>query len=132
MTYVDQNAARMGSKGSPLHPLFAAMKVMNKTDELSDFDLITDRNSLRKLLRWVTDSAAQEKKDFRIDVERIGDTCIFIRREEHNVEHIQEFRGFGSNYKDAATTPAQGCERATGHHRIISMVRGRLFMFRWT
>lgn len=124
MTYVDQNAARMGSKGSPLNPLFAALKAMNKTEEIADHDLITDRNSLRKLFRWASGSA--DEKDFRIDVERVGETCVFTRREDHDVEYIKEFRGFGQSYKDEATTPAKECETATGHHRIVSMVRGVL------
>jgi hypothetical protein len=35
---------------------------------------------------------------------------------------VSGFKGFGSEYEKAATRHPKGCEKATGHHRIISIV----------
>ena len=106
---------------SPLVPLFAAIDDMNPSFDYKQFDFITDRNNLRKLLRWAT--GASDEKDFRIDVDVAGSTCLFTRVEEQCTETIQGFRGYGHEYEKAATRPARGCEKATGHHRMISIVR---------
>jgi hypothetical protein len=36
---------------------------------------------------------------------------------------VQGFRGYGHEYEKAATRTTRGCEKATGHHRMISIVR---------
>lgn len=120
LTYIDQNSARMGPKTSPLTPIFASIEALGADVDLQDFDVVTDRNNLRKLLRWA--SGTPEEKDFRIDVELAGKTCLFTRREEKDSEYVTEFRGFGHEYEKAATRWPKGSERATGHHRIISIV----------
>jgi hypothetical protein len=109
----------MGTKASPLSPLFAAIDDLGGYDYKS-LDLVTDRNNLRKLLRWATGTASE---GFRIDIDVAGQTCLFTRREEKDTEVIQGFRGFGHEYEKAATRSPSGYEKATGHHRIISMVR---------
>ncbi|KAF9223146.1 hypothetical protein BS17DRAFT_782437 [Gyrodon lividus] len=121
--YIDQNAARMQGH-SPLLPLFVAIDNMNIQFRYDDLDLVTDRNNLRKLLRFVT--GAKDEKDFRIDIDLAGKTCLLTRREEKNAETIVGFRGFGHEYETAATTATRGCENATGHHRIVSYDFGGL------
>ncbi|TDL17770.1 hypothetical protein BD410DRAFT_729467 [Rickenella mellea] len=115
---INQNSYRMGPNASPLAPLFAAVDELGEYDYAS-LDVVTDRNNLRQLLRWIAGTVDPE--GFRIDIESSGKTCILTRRLEKNSEVIREFRGFGHEYEKAATTPAPGCENATGHHRIISM-----------
>jgi hypothetical protein len=120
LIFIDQNSYRMGTK-SPLIPLFAAVDMF--TDNSFDYtsvDVVSDRNGLRKLLRWATSSA--ELEDFRIDIDKAGASCIFTRVEKMDSEIVTEFRGFGFEYAKAATKPAKGLEAATGYHRIISMV----------
>ncbi|KAH7890452.1 hypothetical protein F5I97DRAFT_1964022 [Phlebopus sp. FC_14] len=112
---IDENALRMGDK-SPLLPLFVAIDSLHKDFQYGDLDLVTDRNSLRKLLRFA-DGAAGE---FRIDVDLANKTCLLTRREEKNSERIVGFRGFSQEYEKAATRAASGCEKASSHHRIIS------------
>ncbi|KAG8905591.1 hypothetical protein FRB99_008589 [Tulasnella sp. 403] len=116
LRYIHQNAARMGDR-SPLVPLFAAVFDMGKEDILRDIDIVSDRNNLRKLLRWATGVADE---DFRIDVELAGNTCLFTRVEEKVSENVQDFRGFGDEYKKAATRNAPGHGRTTGHYQIAS------------
>jgi len=106
---------------SPLVPLFAAIDDMSPSFDYKQFDFITDRNNLRKLLRWAT--GVSDEKDFRIDVDVAGSTCLFTRVEGQCTETAQGFRGYGHEYEKAATRPARGCEKATGHHRMISIVR---------
>ncbi|KAI0783483.1 hypothetical protein C8Q75DRAFT_436081 [Abortiporus biennis] len=103
--YIDQNGHRVPS--STLLPLFKAADVledepgMEKVD-WSNVDIVTDRNGLRKLLRWVTgvERDGRPVKDFRIDTQLGGKrTVLFSRWEKKTFE--------------------QGCAGATGHHRII-------------
>ncbi|KAG1725886.1 uncharacterized protein EDB91DRAFT_80558 [Suillus paluster] len=121
--FVDQNAFYM-RKVSPLIPIFAAIDDMHPSFDYKQFDFITDRNNLRKLLRWA--SGSSDENDFRIDVDLAGSTCLFTRLESKNAETVQGFRGFGHEYEKAATRVTRGCERATGHHRMISIDMGGL------
>jgi hypothetical protein len=128
VVFIDQNAHRMGRTASPLIPIFAAIDDLHKGQyEYTKLDLVTDRNNLRKLLRWATGDG----DTFRIDIERAGQTCLFTRCEEKDSEHVIGFKGFGHEYEKAATRFAPGCEKATGHHRIISIVRQCLSPFDW-
>jgi len=123
LVFIDQNAYRMGDQKSPLTPIFVAIDNLNGYN-FAGLDFVSDRNNLRKLLRWATGAAGQA--DFRIDVEIAGTTCLFTRREAQNSEMVSGFKGFGHEYEKAATRHPKGCEKATGHHRIISMKFGAL------
>jgi hypothetical protein len=113
----------MGRAASPLTPLFVAIDAYHGTADKTEyklFDVVSDRNNLRKLLRWATGSA--DAKDFRIDIDLAGNTCLFTRTEPKDHEFVSSFRGFGHEYEKAAVRLPKGCEAATAHHRIISMV----------
>jgi len=98
--YADLNGFKMGSQ--TLLPLFRAIDITSeahsKVDQVnwSDVDFVTDRNGLRKLLRWVEHKPEGEPMwEFRIDAQLAGkktvlqcrrgildtrgnlDTCIF-------------------------------------------------------
>jgi hypothetical protein len=120
--FVDQNAARFAS--APLLPLFVAVDTLHSSDAVSyDWraaDFITDRNGLRKLIRWAEGSA--KLKDFRIDVELLGHRTILLGRwEARNLEAANEW-SFGFGFERITTRPETGCEDGTGHHRIVSYV----------
>ncbi|KIY64784.1 hypothetical protein CYLTODRAFT_357962 [Cylindrobasidium torrendii FP15055 ss-10] len=123
LTYIDQNSKRMEGHGSSLLPIFIAVNKMDAAFDYSNVDIVSDRNNLRKLLRWVTGSV---DKDFRIDVDIVGSTCLFTRCEEKTTEYVTEFRGFGHEYEKAATCVPEGSKGMTGHHRIITMDLGGL------
>lgn len=115
----------MGEKKSPLLPLFVAVDAVRGEGEYdySSLDLVTDRNGLRKLYRWATESPKpNESPEFRIDLELAGDTCIFTRAEDRDLDTRPGVRGYGAEYVKATTKLAPGCETTTGHHRIISFV----------
>lgn len=112
----------MGRTVSPLTPIFAAIDDLHENKyKFEELDIVSDRNNLRKLFRWAT--GATDEKSFRIDVERAGQTCLFTRREEMDAETVKGFKGYGHKYEEAATMHPPGGEKATGHHRIISIVR---------
>lgn len=121
--YIDQNGARCPS--SPLEPLFRALLVEQPDFRLGDVDLVTDRNNLRKLLRFVQ---ASSSSPFRIRVEVAGDgdkaTALFTRVEEKTTETIRGFRGYGHSFEKAYTkTFAPG---VNGYHRVVSYAFGGL------
>ncbi|KAK4235396.1 hypothetical protein C8A03DRAFT_46466 [Achaetomium macrosporum] len=119
MVYIDQNAAR--NPRSPLEPCFLALYTEHSDFNIGDFDLVTDRNNIRKLLRFVQGSSDDA---FQIRVEIAGEkTALFTRVEEKTKETIQGFRGYGHNFEKAYTRSDSG---STGHHRIVSYTFGGL------
>lgn len=113
MVYVDQNAAR--NSRFPLEPLFRALHVDNADFQIRDIDLVTDRNNIRKLLRFVQGSS---NDSFQIRVEIAGNrTALFTRVEAKPRDLIQGFRGYGRNFEKAYTQTEGG---SSAHYRIVS------------
>lgn len=89
----------------------------------SSVDIVTDRNGLRKLLRWINAVSGDPPRDFRIDVELAGSKTVLLNRwEQLTKEQPGARRSYGFNFEEAMTVPAPGCERGTGHHRIVTYV----------
>ena len=86
-----------------------------------NIDFITDRNALRKLLKWADGASGQ---DFRIDLELAGERTVFLNRwETKNRNRLgPEQQSYGFAFEHASTRPAPGCDGTTGHHRISSYV----------
>lgn len=119
MVFIDQNAAR--NPRFPLEPLLRALTAENPEFNIADVDLVTDRNNIRKLLRFVQASSTDT---FQIRVEVAGEkTALFTRVEAKTEEFIQGFRGFGHAFEDAYTKKPSG---STGHHRIVGYSFGGL------
>lgn len=90
-----------------------------------DVDLVTNRNSLRKLF----DLAAYKSSDsFRIDLSVIHNTLLLIRHERYVREVLGGTRpsGFGHNFQHAISKPELGLEDTTSHHRVIRYKMGDL------
>ncbi|KAB5526488.1 hypothetical protein GE09DRAFT_1178184 [Coniochaeta sp. 2T2.1] len=82
--------------------------------QIGDVDLVTDRNNIRKLLRFVQGSSGNA---FQIAVEVAGSkSALFTRTETKTTDVIRGFRGYGHNFEKAYTKGPEGC----AHHRIIS------------
>jgi len=122
--FIDQNGHR--SPSCPLAPLLLAVYVSDPGFDMGAIDVVSDRNNLRKLLDFVTGDVDME--GFRVEVERVGTTTLFTRHERATSENIDQrvFRGFGGEFEGAYTAYPRGCERSTGHHRIISYGFGGL------
>ena len=122
MTFTDQNGYRMPD--SPFLPLFRAADAM-EAERSAKFnwgavDIVTDRNSLRKLLAW----ADGNNEPFRIDLQLAGAFTILFHRWEARAAGDACGFGWGDSFEKAATEPAKGCERGTiaGHFRIVNYV----------
>jgi hypothetical protein len=121
--FVDQNGYRMPK--APLVPLVAAVNKRSETSpdfyfDWSEVDFVTDRNALRKLLRWVRNEEGM--KDFRIDLELAGEKTVLVNRWEAKTREVYNGRTYGYNFEKASTESAPGCHKGTGHHRIASYV----------
>jgi len=93
------------------------------TFDWSSVDFVTDRNGLRKLLRWITAAPGDPPRDFRIDVELAGSKTVLLNRwEQITKEQPGTRRSYGFNFEEEMTDPDPGCERGTGHHRIVTYV----------
>ncbi|XP_006462544.1 hypothetical protein AGABI2DRAFT_193668 [Agaricus bisporus var. bisporus H97] len=117
---IDQNTHRMPS--ASLLPLLVAVNQKCKNEGADPFpwgtmDLVTDRNGLRKLLRWI---GGGEVKEFRIDAQLAGEKTILLNRWEKRTREELSGRTYGFNFEKASTVAAAGCEQSSGHHRIIS------------
>lgn len=119
----------MGSR--PFLPLVRAVQDVdsqlgNKGEDGFDWssvDFVTDRNGLRKLLRWIVAVSADPPRDFRIDLQLAGSKTVLMNRwEQFTKEQHGTRRSYGFNFEEAMTVPGPGCERGTGHHRIVAYV----------
>lgn len=124
MRFIDQNGYRMPSY--PLLPMFRAIDLLVEEDpdsidvpEWSDVDIVTDRNALRKLMRWLNDDGSA--KQFRIDTQLAGSGTVLLNRWEmrNREEPDPTIWTYGLNFEFESTTLVEGCERSTGHFRTI-------------
>jgi hypothetical protein len=108
---------------STLLPLITAVnKVAEGKEKKFDWksvDFLTDRNGLRKLMRWIGGS---DVRDFRIDLQLAGEKTVLFNRWEKRTREAFSGRTFGFSFEKASTEPAPGCRDSTGHHRIITYV----------
>jgi len=121
--FVDQNTARLAEY--PMLPLFAAAdeihghKAAAAPVDWPTVDVVTDRNGLRKLLRWLNPSPGKEVRDFRIDVQLVGTKTLMLGRCEGRTRESLTGRTYGFGFEEATTRAAPGCPRS-GHHRAIT------------
>ena len=129
--YVDQNSAQLSQY--PMLPLFAAADAIHGQEatppvDWPTVDIVTDRNGLRKLLRWLNPSPGREVRDFRIDVQLVGAKTLVLSRWESPSREVHTGRSFGHAFEAAMTRPAPDCP-SSGHQRAITYVCCRHFPF---
>ncbi|KAH7087973.1 hypothetical protein BKA62DRAFT_729002 [Auriculariales sp. MPI-PUGE-AT-0066] len=95
--------------------LVAAVKSQHPMYDFASVDIVADRNTLRKLLRW----SSGRRDDFRVDVQVVKGTVLFRRcpPEEQNVHPTH----YGFSFEREFTT-AEGRPRSdfsSVHARII-------------
>ncbi|EXJ59954.1 hypothetical protein A1O7_04102 [Cladophialophora yegresii CBS 114405] len=114
--FIDQNTARCAAY--PAEALFRSLAIMQPDLSMGDFDLVTDRNCLRKLLRFV---CADVDQSFRIDVHLQG-RVMFLCRWEAELKRIirgHENFGYGHSFEHATTIFDKALRDSTGHHRVV-------------
>ncbi|KAK1907872.1 hypothetical protein P3342_006202 [Pyrenophora teres f. teres] len=104
-----------------LSNLCSVHSAQNPGFEMGSVDVITDRNNIRKLLRFLDGTSSES---FQIQVEIVdGKMALFTRMEDETTTVIQGFRGYGRNFEKACTKSTTG---TSGYHRIISFaMRGQ-------
>ena len=130
-TYVNQNSPELSQY--PMLPLFAAADAIHGQEtappvDWPTVDVVTDRNLLRKLLRWLNPSPGREVRDFRIDFQLVGTKTLVLCRWESPTPEAQSNRSFGHAFVAAMTRAAPDCP-SSGHHRAITYVRCHHFPF---
>ncbi|KAJ7055901.1 hypothetical protein C8F01DRAFT_1211566 [Mycena amicta] len=142
IAFVDQNSFR-APDGQTLLPIIVAVDKVHEIDARNErtesmgfdwasekIDFMTDRNGLRKLLRWIdaqnvgaAGNGENERamKDWRIDMQLApGGRTVFLNRWEKRDQEQMPGWTYGFNFEKAATTAPRGVAQSTGHHRIVS------------
>lgn len=121
--FIDHNACL--APQYPFEPLFQALSVMRPDFNFMNVDLISNRNSLRKLFGFVT---GRLHRSFRIDLQMVHETLFLIRREQHVREIVRATSnsGFGHNFEREFSTPQPGLENSISHHRVVRYALGNL------
>ncbi|KAF1920571.1 hypothetical protein BDU57DRAFT_18675 [Ampelomyces quisqualis] len=116
----DPNAAKYSDY--PMAPVVhAVLETDTKFDAVST-DLFACGSTLGNLLRF----ARGIDKAFRFNVEVIGETVFFIRKENDPKEVIKDVRGFGHTFPEAYTTWEHSVKGSETHQRIIRYEFGGL------
>ncbi|KAK0185663.1 hypothetical protein F5146DRAFT_1144172 [Armillaria mellea] len=122
--FSDQNGFQMPS--AILLPLMVAVETVieDKKEppfDWSSVDFVTDRNCLRKLLRWIGGGNNEKSlKEFRIDMQLSGEKTVLLNRWDNRYRVQASGYTYGYSFENHTTKPASGCESSTGHHRIIT------------
>lgn len=106
---------------SQLSPMFLAIEEHAPSFNLSQVDVVTDRNNLRKLLRWM---GGNREKDIRIDLQLVGEKTVLMKRWDGSGEVAENRKaGYGHGFVDKMTVKEEGAEgKSAAHHRIVSYV----------
>lgn len=112
-----------------LLPLIRAVEYTEVDFDWSSVEFVTDRNALRKILRWLGSTKNSECKDFRIDTQLAGNGTVLFNRWDKR--YRESFGGagystYGFNFEKATTTESSDCQDSTGHHRIVTYVCSQL------
>ena len=69
-------------------------------------DVVTDRNGLRKHLRWLNPSPGRQVRDFRIDVQFVGTRTLVLGSWECSSREPPTKCTYGIGFENALTRPA--------------------------
>ncbi|KAG8935312.1 hypothetical protein FRC01_003064 [Tulasnella sp. 417] len=136
----DESAVRMGTHGSALTPIFAALDQLYPPTaanphspspeqklplDLATIDIVCERNALRKLFR-LANFNKKDRKGWRIDVEIAGKTCLFTSIHAARTVCLKGRSGYGYGYEKASTMELEAEVETTQHHRITAFTFGSL------
>ena len=79
-------------------------------------------------MRWIEDRGDGDRpREFRIDLQLAGEGTVLMNRWE-KATWAPPGNGFGFSFEEETTVPAIGCEKNTGHHRIVQYVCAQIFV----
>lgn len=103
-------------------PVVHAILDTNPDFHTGSIDLFACGSTLGNLLRFVRGM----DKPFRFNIEVVGDTVFFVRKENDPKELIKDVRGFGHTFPEAYTTWDSEVKGSDTHQRIVKYEFGRL------
>ncbi|KAH6712372.1 hypothetical protein BKA61DRAFT_485362 [Leptodontidium sp. MPI-SDFR-AT-0119] len=116
----DINSARYSTY--PMEPTIRSVLAMQPNFELESLDIVACGSTIGNLLRC----AGAQPRAFRFDVNLVGDTVFFIRRETSPTEIIADLHGYGHTFPEAYTTWDAEVRNSCSHQRIIQYEFGGL------
>jgi hypothetical protein len=105
-----------------MEPMFRSLQTMQPDHDLQAVDIVGCGSTLGNLLRF----ARSESKPFRFDVDAIGETVIFVRRESSPTELITGLYGYGHTFPEAYTRWDSEVWNSCSHQPIIQYDFGGL------
>jgi hypothetical protein len=118
----DINAARYATY--PLEPALRSILALEPEFDLQGVDVIGCQSTIGNLLRYA--GLPSQSKAFRFDVDCVGDTVFFTRRESSPTETIQDLRGYGHTFPERYTSWDADVRQSCSHQRIIQYEFGGL------
>ncbi|TVY14685.1 hypothetical protein LARI1_G007941 [Lachnellula arida] len=105
------------SPAAAVDPLFETLLHQHPNFDMSSIHLVTDRNSLRKLLTF----ASNRSEKWRIDIDMINDTMFFNQWEEFRLMMINGHQdsGYGHAFEECVTAREPTLEDSIHHERIV-------------
>ncbi|TFY81639.1 hypothetical protein EWM64_g2375 [Hericium alpestre] len=91
---------------SALLPLMKAVDIVGKEIDWPVVDFVTDRNNLRKLMRWLQNGS--KERDFRIDTQLAGEHNVLFNIFENRTRGNTDWRSYGESFEHETTPPAPG------------------------
>ncbi|KFY19857.1 hypothetical protein V491_04163 [Pseudogymnoascus sp. VKM F-3775] len=116
----DINAAHYPSY--PIEPAIRSIIALQPDFDVQSVDFVGCGSTIGNLLRF----AGSQTKPFRFDVDVVGDTILFVRRENSPTELIKDVRGYGHTFPEGYTTWDSDSRRSVSHQRIIRYEFGGL------
>lgn len=111
--YRDKNAAQYSKH--PFEPAVRAIFTMQPQLQFENIDVVACGSTMGNLLRF----ARSLEISFRFDVEFIGNSVFFVRKENHAKEIIEGLYGYGHTFPDAYTNWEPDVKGSLSHQRII-------------
>jgi hypothetical protein len=99
---------------------------MSPNVQLDDIDIVANRNSFRKFLDFV---AGRRQDPFRMDMHMVNNTLFITRRERSArimISGPHNSTGYGHDFEKKFTTPIEGLNESSSHHRVIRYMMGDL------
>jgi hypothetical protein len=82
---------------------------------LQSVDVVGCGSTIGNLLRF----ASSQSKPFRFDVDVVGDTVLFVRRENSPTELITDLQGYGHTFPEAYTAWDSEVRNSCSHQRLV-------------
>jgi len=106
----------------PTEPALRSILALQPDYDLHSVDVVGCGSTIGNLLRF----AWSTSRSFRFEVDVIGDTVFFVRREASPTEVIKDVRGYGHTFPDNYTTWEADTRGSVSHQRVIQYELGGL------